>query len=77
MKKIMGLFVISCILVGCSNHLTNEEIIAEKDKCLKAGMDYVVYEGGIGIPYPVRVTCLKPRYIPQPATPVSPEKVEK
>lgn len=61
MKKIIGLLMISCVLVGCSNYMTNEEIIAEKDKCLKAGMDYVVYEGGMGIPYPIRVTCLKPR----------------
>ena len=77
MKKILGLIMASCILVGCNNVMTNEEIIAEKDKCLKAGMDYVVYEGGMGIPYPIRVTCLKPRYIIQPAIPVIPEKVEK
>ena len=77
MKKILGLIMASCILVGCDNVVTNEEIIAEKDKCLKAGMDYVVYEGGMGIPYPIRVTCLKPKYIIQPVIPVSPEKVEK
>ena len=77
MKKTIGLLMISCILVGCNNIMTNDEIIVEKNKCVKAGMDYVVYEGGMGIPYPIRVTCLKPRYIIQPIIPVSPEKVEK
>jgi len=77
MKKIIGLLVISCILVSCNNVMTNEEIIVEKNKCVKAGMDYVVYEGGMGVPYPIRVTCLKPRYTIQPVIPTSPEKVEK
>ena len=73
MKRVIVLLTISCILVGCDKIMTNEEIITEKDKCLKAGMDYVVYEGGMGIPYPIRVTCLKPKYIIQPVIPVSPE----
>lgn len=77
MKKLLGFIVVSIILSGCTGEMTNEEIIAEKDKCLKAGMDYAVYEGGIGIPYPIRVTCQKPRNIVQPAISTSPEKVEK
>ena len=77
MKKILGLIMASCILVSCNNVMTNEEIIVEKDKCVKAGMDYVVYEGGMGIPYPIRVTCLKPKYIIQPVIRTSSEKVEK
>ena len=67
----------SIILSGCAREITNEDIIVEKDKCLKAGMDYVVYEGGIGIPYPIRVTCLKPEHTVESKTQSSPEKVEK
>lgn len=77
MKKLLGFVVVSIILSGCTSEMTNDEIIVEKDKCLKAGMDYVVYEGGIGIPYPVRVTCLKPEHTVKSTIPVSPEKVEK
>lgn len=77
MKKLMLVLSTIVILSGCSSEMTNEEIIVEKDKCLKAGMDYVVYEGGIGIPYPIRVTCLKPRIIVKSETQSNPEKMEK
>lgn len=37
MKKLILIIFIS--LLGC-NHMTNDEIIIEKDKCLKNNMDY-------------------------------------
>lgn len=66
MKKIIFTLLTLLFLTGCQQEMTNEQIITEKDKCIKAGMDYIVYEGGIGIPYPIRVTCIKPKQAVQP-----------
>lgn len=66
MKKITFTLLMLLFLTGCQQEMTNEQIITEKDKCIKAGMDYTVYEGGIGIPYPIRVTCIKPKQAVQP-----------
>lgn len=75
MRGVIGLLIISCILVGCSKPLTNDEIIAEKNKCLAADMDYDVYLNGFD--YKPRFVSCKKRGDGKYGLPVNPEKVEK
>jgi hypothetical protein len=56
MKKIIILTLLSVLSVGCDEAMTNEQVIAEKDKCVKANMRYEVVIGGI-IPKPYKVYC--------------------
>ena len=39
-------FVICCFALSCGQPMTNEQIIAEKDKCVKANMDYKIIQNG-------------------------------
>ena len=50
-------FVICCFVLGC-NSMTNEAVIIEKDKCLKADMDYDIIRNEWGRTI-ARVICLK------------------
>jgi hypothetical protein len=54
MKKIILLVLTSLSLMGCDEAMTNEQVIAEKDKCVKANMRYeVVFRGYTPKPYSV------------------------
>lgn len=72
----MGLLIISCILVGCSKPMTNEQIIQEKNKCLAANMDYQIWLSGLDYKV-MRVTCTYPSSKNNLETSPVPEKVEK
>lgn len=67
MKNLLVLILPLTSLVACApNVMTNEEIIAERDKCVKAGMDYEVLSGGLGTPEVYKVNCIKPKQAVQP-----------
>lgn len=56
MKKITFTLLTLLFLAGCSP-MTNEQVIAEKDKCIKAEMDYeIITQGNTA----VKVNCIKP-----------------
>lgn len=57
MKKILVLLVF-LMISGCGGaQMSNDEIIIEKDKCLKADMDYIIYINGLN--KVSRVSCTK------------------
>jgi len=65
MKNTILLIFTTILLSGCYEAMTNDEVITEKDKCVKAGMDYeVIIRGEIGKPY--AVNCIKPKQVIQP-----------
>lgn len=62
MKKITFTLLALLFLVSC-NPMTNEQIITEKDKCIKAGMDYeIIMQGNTAL----KVYCIKPKQAVQP-----------
>jgi len=58
MKIIISL-ILMLGLSGCQPTMTNDEIIAEKDKCLKGGMSYTIHLNGLNMKVN-RVQCTYP-----------------
>lgn len=59
MRKLL-LILALLLLSGCAKGMTNDEIIAEKDKCLKGGMSYEILDNAVGQKI---VVCAKPEEV--------------
>jgi len=57
MKKLISFIFL--LFVCCGNGISNDVIIAEKSKCEKAGMSYIIYEDFFSNPTRVIYTPIK------------------
>ena len=65
-KTLIGASLLTAgLCAGCDGYsektLSNAQIIAAKDECVKGGMDYTLLSISGNLFYPNKVVCIKPK----------------